>query len=291
VLASPQARNADIPILYARCHSRHTTGRGCGKPGGLRAPVKAHARPPPDPTPNCTPDRTPIGQRSLGNPRFYAYAQRVPGVRVRSRIRSRRGSWGRTRHAATNWSQPRFGSLDHGYLPTQRPQGAYPGLVTMRFLRPHPGVGGGAPEPHPQYQYRPARPSSMYRRAHAISSSFTAARPIVTPPLTDMSTLDYRQAVWRTALQNRTVEAYVQNGLVTVVNNGTASALVVPVLHAAAHQRAAGHLAVAQQPGQPAARGDRSDRRWRPARAASAPCRRSPARRPPVTRLPPIPSP
>src|SRR3954452_5871686 len=37
----------------------------------------------------------------------------------------------------------------------------------MRFL--HPILGDGrAPEPHPQYQYRPARPASMCRRAHAI---------------------------------------------------------------------------------------------------------------------------
>ncbi|MDT4988770.1 MAG: hypothetical protein QOI74_2864, partial [Micromonosporaceae bacterium] len=59
-------------------------------------------------------------------------------------------------------------------------------------------------------------------------ATFTAATPIVNPTYSDVAALQNRQAAWRTAVTAKTVEAYVQNGVVTVVNRGPA-ALDVPV--------------------------------------------------------------
>ena len=83
------------------------------------------------------------------------------------------------------------------------------------------------PAPHYAHQSNMTEDRIIYPVLDAviagIKSTFTTATPIVNPRMADVSTLAYRQTMWRTAVQNRTVEAYVQNGLVTVINNGTAA--------------------------------------------------------------------
>jgi hypothetical protein len=59
-------------------------------------------------------------------------------------------------------------------------------------------------------------------------TTFTPATPIVNPTYSDVAALQSRQAAWRTAVTAKTIEAYVQNGVVTVVNRG-AAALDVPI--------------------------------------------------------------
>jgi hypothetical protein len=83
------------------------------------------------------------------------------------------------------------------------------------------------PAPHYVHQSNLTEDRVVYPVLDAVvnryRSTFTTDTPIVNPRMADVSILESRQAAWRTAVQNRTVEAYLQDGIVTVVNNGTAA--------------------------------------------------------------------
>jgi hypothetical protein len=69
-------------------------------------------------------------------------------------------------------------------------------------------------------------------------ATFTTATPIVNPTYSGVAALQGRQQAWRLAVAARTVEAYVQNGRVTVTNKGSA-AVEVPVTAPSGTQNAA----------------------------------------------------
>jgi hypothetical protein len=55
------------------------------------------------------------------------------------------------------------------------------------------------------------------------AATFTTATPVVNLRYTDVMTLQHRQEAWRAAVSSRQIEAYVQDGRVTVVNHGSAA--------------------------------------------------------------------
>lgn len=60
-------------------------------------------------------------------------------------------------------------------------------------------------------------------------AAFTTATPIVTPRMSEVATLQSQQAAWRAAVAARTVEAYLLNGRVTVINRGGSIAVPITV--------------------------------------------------------------
>jgi hypothetical protein len=60
-------------------------------------------------------------------------------------------------------------------------------------------------------------------------STFTAQTPIVNPRMSEVATLHKQQESWRAAVANRTVEAYVKGGRVTVINRGASIAVPITV--------------------------------------------------------------
>jgi hypothetical protein len=87
-------------------------------------------------------------------------------------------------------------------------------------------------DPHYAHQSNLTEDRILYPVLDALlaryRATFTTAAPVVNPSYADVATVQGQQLAWKTAVQAKTVEAYVQDGLVTVVNHATA-ALDVPV--------------------------------------------------------------
>lgn len=60
-------------------------------------------------------------------------------------------------------------------------------------------------------------------------AAYTSATPIVNPRMSEIATLQTQQASWRAAVAARTVEAYLLNDRVTVINRGAAIAVPITV--------------------------------------------------------------
>jgi hypothetical protein len=88
------------------------------------------------------------------------------------------------------------------------------------------------PAPHYAHQSNLTEDKILYPVLDAMlsryKSTFTTATPIVNPRMAEVASLQRQQEAWQTAVRNKTVEAYVQDGRVTITNKGTA-ALDVPV--------------------------------------------------------------
>jgi hypothetical protein len=82
-------------------------------------------------------------------------------------------------------------------------------------------------DPHYAHQSNLAEDRILYPVLDSVltryRATFTAATPVVNPTYSDVATLQARQGAWRTAVQAKTVEAYLQDGQVTVINHGSAA--------------------------------------------------------------------
>jgi hypothetical protein len=88
------------------------------------------------------------------------------------------------------------------------------------------------PDPHYAHQTNLTGDRILYPVLDSVinryKATYTTATPLVNPRMSDVSTQQSRSAAWRAAVSAGTVEAYVQNGRVTVINHG-GGALNVPV--------------------------------------------------------------
>ncbi len=91
-------------------------------------------------------------------------------------------------------------------------------------------VVSGDPAPHYAHQSNLAGDGILYPVLNSVlnryRATYTSTAPVLNPRLTDVSVQQNRSAAWKTALGS--VEAYLQNGHVTVVNQGAGS-LAVPL--------------------------------------------------------------
>ncbi|MEU8080236.1 hypothetical protein AB0B31_32870 [Catellatospora citrea] len=89
------------------------------------------------------------------------------------------------------------------------------------------------PRPHYVHQSNLTADRIIYPVLDAVlaryRAAFTTATPIVTPRMSEVATLQSQQAAWRAAVAARTVEAYLLNGRVTVINRGAAIAVPITV--------------------------------------------------------------
>jgi hypothetical protein len=80
------------------------------------------------------------------------------------------------------------------------------------------------PLPHYAHQSNLTDDRILYPVLDAVLSryraAYTTATPVVSPRMSEVATVQSRQAAWRGAITAGTVEAYLQNGRVTVVNHG-----------------------------------------------------------------------
>ncbi|MBB5872886.1 hypothetical protein F4553_006320 [Allocatelliglobosispora scoriae] len=92
---------------------------------------------------------------------------------------------------------------------------------------------GGSPAPHYVHQSNITEDRIVYPVLDSIlatyRAAFTTATPIVVPRMSEVATLQSQQAAWRTAVAARSVEAYLLNGRVTVVNHGSTVAVPITV--------------------------------------------------------------
>jgi hypothetical protein len=87
------------------------------------------------------------------------------------------------------------------------------------------------PAPHYAHQSNLAEDRIIYPVLDAVlsryRSAYTAATPVVNPRMSEVSTQHRQQEAWRTAVANRSVEAYIKGGRVTIINRGPS--LAVPI--------------------------------------------------------------
>lgn len=87
------------------------------------------------------------------------------------------------------------------------------------------------PRPHYVHQSNITADRILYPVLDAVldryRGTYTAATPVVNPRMSEVAALQSQQAAWRAAVAARTVEAYLSNGRITVINRG--AALAVPI--------------------------------------------------------------
>ena len=122
--------------------------------------------------------------------------------------------------ASTCLAQPLTGSQFAGYIVPLEARIAFDHVVSADT------------DPHYAHQSNLAEDRILYPVLDAIlakyRAAFTTATPIVNPTYAQIATVQNQQTAWASAVRARTVEAYVQDGKVTVVNHGTGT-LAVPV--------------------------------------------------------------
>ncbi len=94
-------------------------------------------------------------------------------------------------------------------------------------------VISGDPRPHYAHQSNLAEDRILYPVLDALltryRAAFTTATPVVNPRMSEIAALQAQQKAWRAAVAARTVEAYLLNGRLTIVNRGPALAIPVTV--------------------------------------------------------------
>jgi hypothetical protein len=102
--------------------------------------------------------------------------------------------------------------------------------VESRIAYDH--VVSGNPAPHYAHQSNLAEDRILYPVLDAVlaryRATYTSATPVLNPKFAETALQNKRQAAWNSALPARTVEAYLLDGRVTVLNKGT-GALDVPL--------------------------------------------------------------
>ncbi len=87
-------------------------------------------------------------------------------------------------------------------------------------------------DPHYAHQSNLTEDRVLYPVLDALlaryRATFTTATPIVNPTYSQVAAVQAQQDAWRAAVTAKTVEAYLQNGRVTVINHGSA-AVDIPV--------------------------------------------------------------
>jgi hypothetical protein len=101
--------------------------------------------------------------------------------------------------------------------------------IEARFAYAH--VVSSEPAPHYVHQSNLAEDRIIYPVLDAVLAryrgAYTTATPIVNPRMSEVAAHQRLQEAWRTAVANRTVQASVKNGRVTVINQGPAIAIPI----------------------------------------------------------------